>query len=120
MKRNKQAAKQDNYLDYIPAYSEFCEYETDEAGHVTILQYNKGLFNKAAQLIFRKPKISYIHLDEMGNFIWPLMDGVNSVYDIAKKVHEEYGEEAEPLYERLIRYLQVLESYGFVVYRNRT
>lgn len=61
---------------------------------------NKGAFNKVAQTLFNKPKVSQIHLDEMGNFIWPLMDGKRTVYDISQLVKEEFGEKAEPLYNR--------------------
>ena len=50
----------------------------------------------------------------MGNFIWPLMDGERTVYDIAMLVREEFGERAEPLFQRLVQYVKNLESYGFV------
>ena len=34
----------------------------------------------------KKPKVSQIHLDEMGNFVWPLIDGTRTVYEIAELV----------------------------------
>jgi hypothetical protein len=64
--------------------------------------------------MFRKPKISYVHLDEMGSFIWPLMDGKMDITEIGKYVEEKFGEAANPLYERLAKYFQILDSYGFV------
>ena len=70
-----------------------------------------------AQTLFNKPKVSQIHLDEMGNFIWPLMDGKRTVYDISQLVKEEFGEKAEPLYNRLVQYVRNLESYGFIKLR---
>jgi hypothetical protein len=112
MKKNKQ---RENYLDYIPIYSEKLKWETDEAGNVTIFQENKGVFHKACQVLFKKPKVSQIHLDEMGNFIWPLIDGKRTVGDIALLVKAEFGDKAEPLYNRLVAYMRNLEMYHFVV-----
>ena len=103
-----------NYLDVVPVYSESCRYRMGDKGEVIILVENKGVFHWIAQKFFHRPRVSQIHLDEMGNFIWPLMDGERTVYDIAMLVREEFGEKAEPLFERLVQYVKNLESYGFV------
>lgn len=103
-----------NYLDFIPVHRESCCYRMGDSGDVTILQENRGLFHWIAQKVFHRPRISQIHLDEMGNFIWPLMDGERTVYDIAMLVREEFGEKAEPLFQRFVQYVKNLESYGFV------
>ncbi|MGN0437321.1 MAG: PqqD family protein [Lachnospiraceae bacterium] len=110
-KKNKQSA---NYLNFIPEYNEAFPFEIDEEGKVTIFVENKGLFNHFAQKLLKKPKVSQIHLDEMGNFIWPLIDGQKNVYDIAGLVKEEFGEKAEPLYNRLVQYMRNLENYQFI------
>lgn len=108
-----------NFLDYIPKYSESIEYTIDQDGNVTILVENKGIANKIAQKLMKKPKVSNIHLDEMGNFIWPLIDGNQSILDISKEVHEHFGEKAEPLYNRLATYFRNLEEYNFVTFINK-
>ena len=99
----KKTSKKDlrNYLDFIPVHHEQYSYTVSDNGAVTVYVENKGVFNKIAQVVFKKPRISQIHLDEMGNFIWPLMDGKNTVYDIAEQVKAHFGEKAEPLYNRL-------------------
>ncbi len=110
MKNKKQ---QENFLDKIPAKSEI-KWDMDENGNVTLHVENKGVMNKIAQLIFRKPKVSYIHLDEMGNFVWPLIDGEKTVFEIGGHVKEHFGDKAEPLYERLSQYIKTLETYKFI------
>lgn len=87
---------------------------TLEGGKVTLEIENKGFFNTLAQKLFKKPRISYIHLDETGSFIWPLIDGETDITDLGKQLKEHFGEKAEPLYERLSKYIKILESYGFV------
>lgn len=109
-----------NYLDYVPAPKDACRYEISEDGKVTIFVENKGVFHWIAQRLFHRPRISQIHLDEMGNFIWPLMDGKRTIQDIALLVKEEFGEKAEPLYNRLVQYIRNLESYGFVTVNIRS
>ena len=36
--------------------------------------------------------------------------------ELAQLVHEEFGEKAEPLYDRLVKYLQILHNNGFIYY----
>lgn len=112
MRKNKQP--QANYLDFIPYQNPAINSTIDDKGNVTILKENKGFFYFLTQKLFKKPRVSQIHLDEMGNFIWPLMDGTRTVFDIANLVKQEFGEKAEPLYNRLVTYITTLESYGFI------
>ena len=101
-KSKKAKAESANYLDYVPMHNEDkYPFQTDDNGAVTIMVENKGVFNKIAQVVFRKPRISKIHLDEMGNFIWPYIDGARTIYDISELVHEHFGDKAEPLYTEL-------------------
>lgn len=110
----KKTTVSSNYLEFIPVPNPEFAYETSEQGEITILRENKGFFHFCMQKLLKKPAVSYIHLDEMGNFIWPLMDGKRSILDIAELVKEEFGEKAEPLYDRLVTYMYRLESYGFI------
>ena len=107
----------ENYLERIPVKADI-RWTTDDKGTVTLEIENKGVFNHIAQKLFKKPKISYIHLDKMGSFVWPLIDGEKSILELGEFVKEEFGDEANPLYERLAKYFQILSSYGFVVFEN--
>lgn len=106
--------KKENYLERHPDRPDWIEWFADEKGIVTLTIENKGVFNKIAQKLLKKPKTSYIHLDEMGSFVWPLLDGKKTIIDIGEIVEERFGDEAKPLYERLAKYFQILESYGFI------
>ena len=108
--------KEENYLEKIPVRGDF-KWTTDNDGIVTLEIENKGVFNKIAQKLFKKPRISYVHLDKMGSFIWPIIDGEKSILDISEDVDKEFGEDAKPLYERLAKFFQILASYGFVTFK---
>lgn len=110
----KKDYEEKNFLDFVPRIPKELNYSINEDGQVTIYQENKGLFNWIAQKLLKKPRVSQIHLEEMGNYIWPLIDGKNTVFDIAQMVKEHFGEKAEPLYDRLCKYLKTLKDYGFI------
>ena len=103
-----------NYLEFIPSQKEGMNWSSDEKGIVTLEIENKGFFNRIAQKFFKKPKISYVHLDELGSFVWPLIDGNTAIITLGEKVKEHFGDKAEPLYERLSQYIKILESYKII------
>ena len=109
----KKTVISNNYLELCPKRNGDISWK-EKDGIVVLEIENRGLMNKIAQKIFKKPKISYVDLDEMGTFIWPMLDGKTDIIEIGKRVKEKFGEEAEPLYERLATYIHILESYNFV------
>lgn len=108
-----------NYLDLIPVRSEALGWYEDLNGKIVLKVENTGWFNKIAQKVFNKPQYTKVHLDQQGTFIWPLIDGERTVADIAQLVKEKFGEAAEPLYPRIIKYFQIVESYHFIKFANK-
>ena len=90
-----------NYLEKIPVKNETLCWEADENKMVT-------------QKLMKKPEYTQVHLDENGSFIWQLIDGKKDIIELGKIVKEHFGEAAEPLYPRIAKFFQILESYGFV------
>lgn len=113
MKR-KQPIIDKNYLEFIPEKSEALTWKTDKKGVVTLDIKNTGLLNKIAQKVFLKPEVTHVHLDELGSFVWPLIDGKKNIIELGEVVEQEFGENASPLYERLAKFFQILESYHFI------
>ena len=103
-----------NYLDYIPVKNEELEWEMTDNGVVMIYRTNKKWMERITQVLLKKPKVTKIELEEYGTFIWPLIDGKRSVYDIAQLVKEEFGDKAEPLYERLVAYFRSMDANNLI------
>lgn len=112
--------KEENFLDYIPKRNQRFAYQTNEKGYIEIAVLNTGFMNRVLQLVCKKPKISYVELEEMGSFLWEQMDGIKTVYELGVLEKQEFGEKAEPIYERLCTYLKVLRKSGFIIYVNKT
>ena len=117
--KKKQIIIPENYLERIPSRSASLTWKTDDKGVVLEIE-NKGWVNRIAQKLFFRPKVSYVHLDKLGTFIWPLIDGKKNITELGKLVDAEFGEEAHPLYDRLARYFQILDSYNFIEWQTET
>lgn len=115
MKKQKQ--KSQNYLTRCPMRPAGIEWSADAEGMVTLFIENKGFYHGVAQKLFKKPKVSQVHLDRMGSFVWPLLDGQRDITALGVLVKGHFGEEAEPLYERLAKFFQILDSYSLVYWK---
>ncbi len=107
----------ENYLEKIPARNPMIEWTVDDAGSVTLNIPNTGILNKIAQKLFKKPPITYVHLDEHGSFVWQLADGKRDIISLGEDVKTKFGDAAEPLYPRLANFFQILDSYGFIEWK---
>lgn len=104
-----------NFLDYVPVISEKNDWH-EEDNIVVIDMKHTGLFDKAAQKFWHRPSVSHIKLDEFGSFVWKSIDGKRDIEQIAKLLKEEFGDDVEPLYDRLVEYLKILYNNGFIKY----
>lgn len=107
----------ENYLDKKPKLSSSLNYTVSDEGIVTLGIENKGLMNKIAQKLFKRPKVSYVHLDELGSFALKFADGEKTIFEIGQRVEERFGEKSHPLYERLAKFFQVMDSYHFLEWK---
>ena len=53
-----------NYLDYVPVCAPEHSWELNEKKLVVIHVENRGFYNRLAQKVFKRPKVSHISLDE--------------------------------------------------------
>lgn len=109
--------KNENYLDRVAIKNPDIGWTSDDKGIVTLEKTNKGIANKLAQIILKKPAVSFIHLDEFGSFVWNHIDGVKDITLIGIDVKEFFGDKVEPLYERLAKFIHILSGYGFITFK---
>ena len=109
--------RKENFLEYRPAHSPDNTWDADDAGLVTVHMVHRGVYADIAQTLFHRPRGSHIELDELGSFVFRQMDGERTVEQIAQNVQAQFGEKADPLYDRLAQYLNILRSNRFIYYR---
>lgn len=108
--------EQKNYLDYVPVCVPEHTWDLNEKHLVVIHIENRGFYNRLAQKLFKRPKVSHITLDTFGSFVWKSMDGTRNIYEIGMLVKEEFGPKAEPLFERLVPYFQTMYRNHLIGY----
>ena len=106
----------ENYLDYVPRRNRNFPWKELENGLVVVRMENRGPMNRIAQKFFGRPPFSEIELDEFGSFVWKQMDGNRNIIAIGALVREEFGDQAEPLYERLAKFVKMLRDNRFVIF----
>lgn len=114
MKKHQKASE--NFLERKPMRKQEIHWTKNDEGSVTLEIENRGVANKLAQWLLHKPKVSYIHLDEIGSFIWPLLDGKQNLIEIGEKLTKAFGEQCNPVYERLAEYIRILDSYQLILW----
>lgn len=117
-KQSKQTA-QENFLDFVPVFSKLNSWEANENDIVTIHMVHRGPMAWVAQKMMGAPKEARIKLDELGSFVVRHIDGQRTIKEVADLVGAEFGEKAEPLYERLAEYMQTLHNNGFIYYKDK-
>ena len=101
----------------IPYKNEKYRYTTNETGIVTVyVEYNSWA-DKLVRKFKKTPKECKIDFDEMSSFLWEIIDGRKTVEEIAGAFKDEFGDKAEPLYNRLAQFLRILKQNDFILYR---
>lgn len=105
--------KKRNFLDYTPVRNPAFAW-TEEEDVVTVDMVHKGVYAAIAQTFFHRPKVSHVKLDEYGSFLWRHMDGQTDVTRLGQLLEAEFGEDAQPLYPRLVTYTRTLLGNKFI------
>ncbi len=113
----KAKVRGENLANKVPVRSEKITWDADENGLVTVHVENRGAMKRITQILLKKPKVSHIHLDDIGSYVWSLIDGNRTVADIALPFEAHFGERVHPTYERLGQYFSALISYGFAEWK---
>lgn len=106
--------KGENYLELIPVRNPNLEFIENKKGLIVLTVPNIGLFNRIAQKVYGRPKSSKIHMDAYSSYVWKGINGKRNVYELGKYLKRKYGDEAEPLYERLTQFMNILRDNNYI------
>ncbi|NIM58729.1 MAG: PqqD family peptide modification chaperone [Candidatus Aminicenantes bacterium] len=116
MKKRGAEKSKVNLLDLIPVRN--IKWEKKEDGLIVLLKpkFELALLRKHVLPRLKKPYFK-IKLDHVGSFTWEHCDGVLRVKEIANNLKNKFGDDVEPLYDRLALFLQSLEKNHFIFYK---
>ena len=75
---------------------------------------HRGIAAKVAQVAFNRPKVSQIHMDAFGSFIWKEINGEQSIYEIGQILEQTHEGASNQLYERLSAYFETLRRLHYI------
>ncbi len=109
-----------NLLDFVPIISDNAKFEKveKEDGLITIVIHRNSPFDKFVRKFIKKtPETFKVDLDVFGSFVYSKIDGSKNIYELGQEVKEHFGEDCEPLYERLGGFCNLLKNNGFIVFK---
>jgi hypothetical protein len=118
-----QTGTEENLLDKIPV--RIHEWEEDSEGvdvdeepqvSIKVPRFKSRAGEKFCKWIKKSPTYG-VKLDRYGSEAWRLCDGKNTVRFIAKALHEKFGEEVEPVNDRVAKLMTILELNGLITYK---
>lgn len=110
MKKNKEITTNDDVLNIVYLVNDDLEYEVDSRGIVTILKRQDHKIQKALRCLKAKiPEYTKIELDEKSSFVFQAIDGKKTIKEIGELVDQKFNEQAYPLYENLLLFLNHIE-----------
>jgi len=113
--KNKRETKSDiNYLELTPY--RIYEHEFRDNGELVNILVPKFTGRILGKYLQPNLKYKYIKadLDKFGTATWLAIDGQTNVNGIAEKLVEQFGDEIQPVHQRLTNFLTQLYKAGFI------
>lgn len=112
MKKTKK--KEKNILELVPVKSEKVIEEINEHNLVDLIIPRDGFLDRMVRKIAKTPDKKVVSLDDLGSGVWNAIDNKRKLGEVALIIKEEFGEDANPLYERLVKFIRLLKNNDFI------
>lgn len=100
----------EDVLNIIYKISDSFQYEVGTDNIVTILEKQDHKIQRFfRKLKFRIPEYKKTSLDEYGSCVFLQIDGKKTVKDIGENLEVKYGDKIQPVYERLLLFLNHID-----------
>lgn len=113
--KKKQILKNKNLLDLTP----ICIVAFKE-GDDKIITLHAPRFKKnwiSNLLAGNKEGVAFIKLDNFGTSTWLLIDGERNIHQIANELVSVYGDQVNPVYDRLATYFSQLYKNKYITFK---
>jgi hypothetical protein len=109
-------SKELNLLELTPVRN--IEWKSDDEGKIILLKpkFKNNFFVKHILPRMKRPFYK-VKLDEMGSFFWKNCDGKKNVREIARLHRKKFGDDAEPVLDRISLFLQDLDRNHFIIFK---
>lgn len=113
LKKKKRKHEAQNLLDMIPLLKDGLTLE-ERNGHMTVFVSRESWLERQAIRFLKQPSVIQVKLDDLGAAVTARCDGNHSVSDIADVLQAEFGEAAEPVVPRLVKFIELMEANNWL------
>ncbi|AYF54017.1 PqqD family protein [Clostridium botulinum] len=105
-----------NLLEFIPFKNiSYISELQEENNNITIVIERKSKIDKILLKILKKAhKELYVHLDEIGSFIWRSIDGKKNILNLCEMFMEEYNVDKGEAINRTVYFIKILKNNKFI------
>jgi hypothetical protein len=114
-KRNKEEAP--NLLHLIPEKLVESDMKDDGLAYLVVPKFRGKHTGKWLTKRMRHPTWK-LDLDEVGTYVWDQIDGKSNVEKIGNKMKEHFGDNVEPVYDRLNLFLYTMRREDLIRFVN--
>ena len=111
--KNNNEVKPANVLEMYPTQNVVWETLEDQNIALLVPKFKNKFLVKYLVPKMKNPNLK-IKLDKFGTRVWQYIDGKNSVMQIGNHLKEDYGQDVEPVYERLGLFINLLAQRNFI------
>lgn len=114
--RSNKNTEDQNLLDMVPLLKEGL---TIEQGNDSVIVFvpRQSWIERQAVRFLKQPAIIKVKLDDLGAAVATKCDGHHSISDIAVSLQVEFGEVAEPLIPRLVKFVEWMEVNQWIEWK---
>jgi hypothetical protein len=106
-----------NLLELVP--ERLRDFEVDDEGIVTVNtpRFKQEWMRRHFVPRWKNPSIR-TRLDAVGSHIWLSIDGTRNVADVAAVCVDRFGDDIQPVYDRLPVFIRAMRDRGFITLRS--
>ena len=108
--------KLENILEMTPKLNEWLHLNAG-GGSSTLVVPRTSWIEKMSIRFLKQPDSIKVDVTGLGGFVLERCNGVHNVQEIADQLAGQYGEEAEPVLPRLVKYLEIIEMNGWITWK---
>lgn len=93
------------------------EENEENEGLCKVLVPRKSWIERFSIRFLRQSSVIEVQLDPLGSFVIQRCNGNHSVQQISDDLASYFGEEAEPVLPRLVKFLEIVEVNGWITWK---
>lgn len=114
----KKKKQEQNLLTMTPVLNDRYQLDRDKKESTArIIVPRTNFVERLSVRLFNQPDSIKVRLDPLGDYVLSHCDGTQTVGEIADGLEQKFGEKAEPILPRLVKFLQMVEANNWISWK---